>query len=221
MLFRARSLSYLFLKKFVKNMDIELRKAGKNPKYEISNIRFEHDSGAYMTIWFDIGGPAFAEPEAMKNMYVDLSDLLDCLPSEQNRFYRSFAAVRAGRVTPTALDWDTFLRGYIDQRVDLRAEEQVRLGWMNERRKRQSEESDTGTTDWANLSREDASPSWDDVAHAVIESLNDTAVRLYPELLDCGPEHTEQLREVLESHGERLANQLYALARSVRQVREN
>ena len=174
-----------------------------------------------MTVWFDIGGPAFTEPDAMKNMYVDMSDLLDCLPSEQNRFYRSFAARRAGRLVPTALDWDTFLRGYIDRCVDLHAEEQVRLGWMNERRKRQSEAPDTGSTEWAMLSQEDAAPSWDDVAHAVIESLNDTAVRLYPEFLDCGPEHTEQLREVLESHGERLANQLYALARRVRQARGN
>lgn len=200
---------------------VEARKMVGNPHYEITDIRFEHERGGYMTVWFDIGGAAFAEPDAMKNMYVGLSDLLDNLLAGQSRFSRTFSAVRAGHMAPAALDWDAFLRGYVDRCVDLRAEERVRLGWMAERRKRQNEAPDAPATDWAALSREEASPSWDDVAHAVIESLNDTAVRLYPELLDCSPEYNEQLREILESHGERLANQLYALARSVRQARGN
>lgn len=207
----------------LKNMPTEARMASDNPKYEITDIRFEHESGGYMTVWFNIGGAAFAEPDAMKNLYVGFDELMDSRASEQGLFKRAMPQLRPGKpgiAIPTALDWHSFLRGYIDRCVDLRAEEKMRLGWMQERQKR-SETNDFSETDWTAFSEEDLSPSWDDVAHAVIDSLNDTAVRLYPELLDCSPEYNEQLREVLESHGERLANQLYALARSIRQARGN
>jgi hypothetical protein len=205
-------------------MVIEARKASDNPQYEITDIRFEHESGGYMTVWFNIGGAAFAEPEAMKNLYVGFDELMECLPSAQKRFKCAMPqrqTVKPGIALPIALDWHCFLRGYIDQCVDLRAEEKMRLGWMQERLKRSNESSGDGVSDLIVFSEEEISPTWDDVAHAVINSLNDTAVELYPELLDCDPEYNEQLREVLESHGERLANQLYALARSVRQARGN
>ena len=210
-------------------MAVEVGKVPENPVYNIADIRFEHEAGGYVTIWFDIDGPSFEEPEVMKNIFVGFDDFLDNLKAQQLAFFNTLNEKQVEQhwqwlehLDASGFDWKRYLRGYIDQCVDLRAAEKVRLGWMNDRRARQEAPEQTPEqAEWLELTGSmdtDHQPTWDDVAHAVIDRLNDTAIDLYPELLDCTPEDNQRLREILESHGERLANQLYALARSVREA---
>ena len=210
-------------------MQVDVRKDLDNPDYNISDIRFEHETGGYVTIWFNIEGPSFVEPEAMKNIFIGFDAFLDNLKVQQPSLHNALTengAAQDGQwlelLDAAGFDWNEHLRRYINQCLDLRAEEKVRLGWLQERRARLADPTVLEQqNDWLELTGSmdaDTQPSWDDVAHAVIERLNDTAMDLYPELLDCSPEDNQRLREMLESHGERLANQLYALARSVRET---
>ena len=202
-----------------------------NPAYTVADIRFEHEAGGYVTIWFDVEGPSFAEPEAMRNLFIGFGDFLRNLKEQQPALHNALTENRVteqwqwlDRLDAAGFDWNEHLRRYIDNCLDLEAAEKERLGWLNERRARAADPTQLHhPADWleqAELSEPDAHPTWDDVAHTVIERLNDTAMDLYPELLDCSAEDNQRLRDILESHGERLANQLFALARTVRQTRE-
>lgn len=207
----------------------EVVKVLDNPVYDIADIRFEHEADGHVTIWFDIEGPSFAEPEAMKNVFIGFDEFLENLEEQQYSLHTTLTENGAAEdrqwlehLDAAGFDWNEHLRRYIDNRLDLRAAEKIRLGWLHDRRARLTTTPDQlqQQADWLELTgnaEAETQPTWDDVAHAVIDRLNDTAIDLYPELLDCSPEDNQRLREMLESHGERLANQLYALARSVRE----
>ncbi len=196
--------------------------------YTISNIRFEPEVGGYVTIWFDLGGQPFAEPEAMANMFIEFEALLDDIAREYPALYAVLAdgpqehGILMERLEAAGFDWPEHLRGYIDRHVDLPAAEKERTGWLLARRERAAGPVAVSAldTEWERLSASAEPlphPSWDDVAHALIDSLNATAVELYPELLDYDTDSNNRLRDMIESHGERLANQLYALTKSVRE----
>lgn len=192
----------------------------------LSNLRFEPEADGYITIWFDLGGPAFAEPEAMQNMFVEFEELLKYLAQHQPEMYAVLAhgspdqAEWLDRLEAAGFNWDEHLLTYIDRNVDMQAVEKERISWLMARRARSGMPVQTlFETDWQRLSAQAEAtqhPSWDDVAHALIDSLNNTAVELYPELLDYDEDGNNRLRDMIESHGERLANQLVALTKSVR-----
>ncbi|MCC6461376.1 MAG: hypothetical protein IT260_12955 [Saprospiraceae bacterium] len=196
------------------------------PDYTISNIRFETETGGYVTLWYDLGGSAFAEPEAMANMLLDFDEFLQFL-SEQHPDILGPVASRPDthpawlqQFEASQFHWETYLRQYIHRHVDLVAAERERTGWLLARRARAADSSqDILNAEWDLLSAQaerSPHPSWDEVAHALIASLNDTAVGLYPEMLDFSDQDNAALREIFESHGERLANQLVALTTRVR-----
>ena len=194
--------------------------------YSLSNIRFEPAQDGFATIWFDLGGEAFAEPQAMKNVYVEFHVFLEYLEKEHPAMHAVLANELPGhddwieRLEAANFDWEGHLKIYLDRHVDLSALEEERLKWLNNRNIRADDpETAAFEADWLQLSsqaEESAEPSWDDVMHALVDSLNDTVVDLYPEVLDFSDENTARLREMFESHGERLANQLVALTRSVK-----
>lgn len=198
------------------------------PFYTISNIRLEHEEGGYVTIWFDLGGTVFTEPEAMTNMFVEHSTLMEFLEKEHPAHFHALAAAteaKTDRLNAANVDWESPLRVYIDRNIDLNVVQKERLEWFYARRARaadpdiQQELED----DWEHLTQQAEPlphPTWDDVAHALIDSLNATAVELYPEVLDYDADGNSRLKDIIESHGERLANQLVALTRSVRQEEE-
>jgi hypothetical protein len=64
--------------------------------------------------------------------------------------------------------------------------------------------------------KEEEDKTWDNVAHEIIEGLNRSSLKLYPELYALSPEAANRLREIFESHGGRLANELYGFVRSLR-----
>ncbi len=196
--------------------------------YIISNIRFEQEQGGYVTIWFDLGGSIFAEPAAMANMFIEFELLLKNIAQSDPDLYAVLTeapqepAVLLERLNTAGFDWPINLRSYIDRNIDLRAVEKERGAWLRARHERaEASHSDSQfDAEWKSLSAQAdplPHPSWDDVAHALIDSLNATAVELYPELLDYDSDNNNRLRDMLESHGERLANQLYALTKSVRE----
>ncbi|MFN4253862.1 MAG: hypothetical protein ACK4Q5_02510 [Saprospiraceae bacterium] len=48
--------------------------------FAVENIRFDVEPGGNAaTIWFDLTGQRFAEPEAMTNLFVDFDDFLEDL----------------------------------------------------------------------------------------------------------------------------------------------
>lgn len=195
--------------------------------FTLSNLRFEPESDGYITVWFDLDGPAFEEPEAMTNMFVEFDELLKHVAQHHPAMYEVLADGSPGhsawleRLEAADFDWSEHLLTYIDRNLDIRAMEKERISWLLARRAR---EEGTATqvqfdADWQRLSAQAEPvphPSWDDVAHAFINSLNNTAVELYPELLDYNEDGNNRLRDMIESHGERLANQLVALTTSVR-----
>lgn len=204
----------------------------ENTPYSIANIRFEIEPKGYATIWFDLGGPAFAEPEAMANMFVELGAFLQFLAHQQPALYAALLPEGAfthgdwlERLETANFDWDISLRAYIDRHLNLQAAEQERVGWLHARRARAANAAQQQLeADWSRLSAQaepNAQPTWDDVVHALIDNLNATAVELFPELLEYGADDTSRLRDMIESHGERLANQLVALTRSVQKDREH
>lgn len=198
--------------------------------YNIFNIRFEIETGGYVTIWFDLDGPAFAEPEAMKNMFVEFDKFLDYLKQQTPALYEALTSGASGhelwleRLEDAGFDWNEHLQHYVDRHIDLDAAEKKRLEWLEARRTRQADPAgQQAEAGWNHLSSQAEpleNPTWDDVVHAIIAGLNDVAVELYPEVMDFGPDDNARLREMFESHGERLANQLYALARSVREEKQ-
>ena len=111
-------------------MAVEVGKVPENPAYNIADIRFEHEAGGYVTIWFDIDGPSFEEPEVMKNIFVGFDEFLDNLKAQQLALYNTLNEKRVEqhwqwleRLDASGFDWKRYLRGYIDQCVDLRAAE--------------------------------------------------------------------------------------------------
>lgn len=194
--------------------------------YSVTNIRFEPESGGYVTIWFDLCGPAIAEPEAMTNMFVEFGDFLKYLAQRQPEMHEVLSdgeaehGIRVERLEAAGFDWEEHLRGYLDNCFDLRKVEKERVAWLKARRTRVSDHQlQSEWTELASLAESNPNPTWDDVVHAIINSLNATAVELYPELLDFDTDGNNQLRDIIESHGERLANQLVALTGSVRKER--
>ena len=114
-------------------MAVEVGKVPENPAYNIADIRFEHEAGGYVTIWFDIDGPSFEEPEVMKNIFVGFDEFLDNLKAQQQALYNTLNEKRVEqhwqwleRLDASGFDWKRYLRGYIDQCVDLRAAEKPR-----------------------------------------------------------------------------------------------
>ncbi|MBK8196327.1 MAG: hypothetical protein IPK76_25175 [Lewinellaceae bacterium] len=200
---------------------------GEDISYNIFNIRFEVENGGYATIWFNLDGPAFETPEAMENMFVDFDSFLEYLKRQEPELIEALGndtkrhETLLERLELSDLDWNEHLRRYLEMHVDLKAAEKERLEWLHSRKARlQDPDTRTAEADWLALSAQaepSKHPSWDDVAHAIITSLNETTVSLYPEVLDFSPENNARLREIFESHGERLANQLYALTRLVRE----
>ncbi len=195
--------------------------------FTLSNLRFEPESDGYITVWFDLGGPAFEEPEAMTNMFVEFDELLKHLSQHHPAMYEVLADGSPGhsawleRLEAADFDWNEHLLTYIDRNLDIRAMEKERISWLLARRAREEGPATQVQfdADWQRLSAQAEPvphPSWDDVAHAFINSLNNTAVELYPELLDYNEDGNNRLRDMIESHGERLANQLVALTKSVR-----
>lgn len=202
-------------------------KTGEDISYNIFNIRFEIENGGYATIWFNLDGPAFKTPEAMENMFVDFDSFLEYLKRHEPELHEALGndtkhhEILLERLELSDMDWNEHLRRYLEMHVDLKAAEKERLEWLHSRKARlQDPDTRTAEADWLALSAQaepSAHPSWDDVAHAIITSLNETTVGLYPEVLDFSPENNARLREIFESHGERLANQLYALTKLVRE----
>lgn len=202
----------------------------ENMAYFVNNIRFELEAAGYATIWFDLGGPAFSEPEAMTNMFVEFEPFLEDLKRMQPAFRETLAgegdihhSTLLERLEAADFDWEGCLHSYIDRHINLYEAEQERVRWLLARRARAAKTAQQQMEDdWVRLSAEaeiSPFPTWDDVAHSIIDSLNATAVKLYPELLDYDADGNSRLRDMIESHGERLANQLVALTRDVRKNR--
>ncbi len=59
--------------------------------FTLSNLRFEPESDGYITVWFDLGGPAFEEPEAMTNMFVEFDELLKHVAQHHPAMYEVLA----------------------------------------------------------------------------------------------------------------------------------
>lgn len=203
-------------------------KQSASPAYAVSNIRFEPEEGGFATIWFDLDGASFAEPEAMRNMFVEFGAFQEHLtghhpaPGEMPSSGPAGQMTEIDRLESANFDWAQHLCHYIEEQVDVDAAYRERLGWLKARQARAAgAEPEQAESEWQRLTiqAETASPypSWDDVVHALIDSLNATAVELYPELLDYDKDGNNRLRDMIESHGERLANQLVALTRSVRE----
>ena len=201
-----------------------------NTSYNIFNIRFEVETGGYATIWFNLDGPGFAEPEAMENMFIEFDAFLEYLKQQNPSMYDALASGASGhelwleRLDSAGFDWNEHLLQYIDQHIDLVAAEKERMKWLEARRLRKADtEEQQLEAGWGRLSSQAEpleGPTWDDVVHAIITGLNDVAVELYPEVMEFGPEDNARLREMFESHGERLANQLFALTKSVNEERQ-
>lgn len=229
--FYAReSLSYHFSEKYAFMPDLMDTKIQTDTSYKIFNIRFEIETSGHATIWFNLDGPAFEEPEAMENMFVEFDRFLGYLEHQSSHIYEALVGEASShetwleRLETADFDWNEHLRRYIDRHVDLEAAEKKRMEWLHARRVRQEGPKEQKLeTGWLHLSSQaepSGDPTWDDVVHAIIAGLNDTATELYPEVLDFGKEDNARLREMLESHGERLANQLYALTKSVREEQQ-
>lgn len=197
--------------------------------YVISNIRFEGEEFGSGALWFDLGGPAFREPEAMANMFVEADLFVQHLQLRQSNLHRAPKADApvvcgdwARRLESAGFNWTGHLRAYIDEYLNLPALEQERLVWLYARRERTECLTPAPFYEWETWQADAATqPSWDDVMHALVNSLNSTALELYPEMLEYTAEHNNQLREIFESHSERLANQLVALADRVRREQES
>lgn len=189
----------------------------------VENIRFEITPGGHVTIWFDLSGARFAEPEAMTNILVDLDDFLADLSLH---FPALHAQARGNAVQKSvlrhdrmlerldagAIDWPDQLHGFVERRFDLDQTETERIGWLHDRRRRAAD------ADWERLTKKAASPdpSWDEVANRLIDGMNTAVMELYPELLETDAGTNSRLREILESHMGRLANEVVGLVQEER-----
>jgi len=194
-----------------------------NIDYRVENIRFEIADGGHATIWFDLKGARFDEPEAMANMLVDFDDFL-------KDFSRHFPAIYAKahgdslqksdtrhdqileRLDAQVINWPKVLHGFVERQFDLEQTENERVGWLHDRRRRAAD------ADWEKLTKKAAStdPSWDEVANRLIDEMNAAVMDMYPELLDTDAETNSRLREILESHMGRLANEVVGLVQEGR-----
>lgn len=79
--------------------------------FTLSNLRFEPESDGYITVWFDLGGPAFEEPEAMTNMFVEFDELLKHVAQHHPAMYEVLADGSPGhsawleRLEAADFDW--------------------------------------------------------------------------------------------------------------------
>jgi hypothetical protein len=184
--------------------------------FQVENIRFEIAGGGRATIWFDLTGPRFTEPEAMTNMLVDfedfLADLLLHAPALYARAQGDTPEMVLERLDEQAINWPQQLQGFVERQVDLEQAENERVGWLQTRRRRAAD------AEWEKLAQKAAStdPSWDEVANRLIDEMNAAVVDMYPELLDADAETNARLREILESHMGRLANEVVGLVQEGR-----
>lgn len=191
--------------------------------YEVENIRFDVEPGGAATIWFDLTGRRFKEPEAMTNMFVDFDDLLEDMLLEDPALYASAKGplVRKSaarheqmleRLNAEAIDWPIHLHGYLDRQVDIQITEHERVGWLTQRRQRSADPA------WQSLSTagQNPDPSWDEVANRLIDDMNTAVIALYPELGETTQEMNDLLRETLEFHMHRLANEVVGLVKKSR-----
>lgn len=189
----------------------------------VENIRFEIAPGGYATIWFDLKGTRFAEPEAMANILVDFDDFLADLSLHSPTLHAQASgnslrksAIRHDeileRLDAQAINWPDQLHGFVERQFDLEQAEKERIGWLHDRQRRSADAS------WEKLTKKAASadPSWDEVANRLIDEMNAAIVDLYPELLDADADTNNRLREILESHMGRLANEVVGLVQEVR-----
>lgn len=188
--------------------------------FQVRNIRFEIAAGGRATIWFDLAGPRFTEPEAMTNMLVDfedfLADLLLHAPVLHARAQGDTPELVLERLDAQAINWPHQLHGFVERQFDLEQMENERVGWLHARQRRAAD------ADWEKLAKKAAStdPSWDEVANRLIDEMNAAIVDMYPELLDADAEANSRLREILESHMGRLANEVVGLVQEGRKKGE-
>lgn len=192
--------------------------------YEVENIRFDVEPGGAATIWFDLTGRRFAEPEAMTNMFVDFDDFLQDMLLEDPALYASAKGTSArknagrhdqmlDRLNAGAINWPIRLHAYLDRQMDIQVTENERVGWLRQRRERSADPA------WQTLSvaGQNQDPSWDEVANRLIDDMNTAVIALYPELGDATPEMNDRLRETLEFHMHRLANEVVGLVKKSRE----
>ena len=72
--------------------------------------------------------------------------------------------------------------------------------------------------EWQHLSAaaQNRDPSWDQLANRLIDDMNTAVTELYPELNDASGMVNDQLRDVLEFHMHRLANEVVGLVKKGR-----
>jgi len=197
-----------------------------NVDYRVENIRFEIADGGSATIWFDLKGTRFAEPEAMANMLVDFDDFLADLSLNSPALHAQAkgnslrkSAIRHDeileRLDAQAINWPDQLHDFVERQFDLEQTENERVGWLHDRRRRAAD------ADWEKLTKKAAStdPSWDEVANRLIDEMNAAVIDMYPELLDTDADTNNRLREILESHMGRLANEVVGLVQEERKRR--
>lgn len=185
----------------------------EQPDFMVENIRFDMEEGDCTAIWFDLTGQRFSEPEAMANMLVDFDDFMnDLQKNNPDLHHRAAQAAFSGKgqeslvacLDAELIDWNTSLHLFVDRNIDLQAAETTRMGWLQARRSRETDQ------DWVQLevAAQNTDPSWDEVANRLIEDMNLAAVALYPEINDVSAQENRKLREILEFHMHRLANEL-------------
>jgi hypothetical protein len=194
--------------------------------FQVENIRFEITPGGHATIWFDLSGARFAEPEAMANMLVDLDDFLADLSLHSPALHAQTKDILQKtdtrheaileRLDAQAINWPDQLHGFVERQFDLEQAEKERIGWLHDRQRRAADAS------WEKLTKKAASadPSWDEVANRLIDEMNAAVVDLYPELLNTDADTNNRLREILESHMGRLANEVVGLVQEGRKKGE-
>jgi hypothetical protein len=193
----------------------------------VENIRFEITPGGHATIWFDLSGARFVEPEAMTNILVDLDDFLADLSlhfpalhaqARGNSLQKSASRHdrMLERLEAEAINWPDQLHGFVERQFDLEQTENERVGWLHDRQRRAAD------ADWERLTKKSTSddPSWDEVANRLIDGMNAAVMELYPELLDTDADTNNRLREILESHMGRLANEVVGLVQEGRKKGE-
>lgn len=198
--------------------------------YSIQSLHFEVEDGGNATIWFDLDGARFPQPEAMVNMYVGFDDFLSYLQTAKPGLYLELVpdACRQPRhddliraLDSQVFDWDTHLHTFLDEHFDLESAATCRLGWLRDRLVRESAAEDAATEGWALLHAaqqqpDTGAPTWDDLKHTIVHHLNKATVRIFPAFRQADADTSGRLREILESYGDRLANEIFMLAKEIR-----
>lgn len=188
--------------------------------FAVENIRFDVEPGGNAaTIWFDLTGQRFAEPEAMTNLFVDFDDFLEDLQAHDPALFaeakdrpKARHARTLDRLNAQHINWPDSLHGYVARQINIQAAENERLVWLSERRARAADPA------WASLTAagQNTDPSWDEVANHLLESMNTAIVNLYPELEAASSDTNAGLRETLEFHMHRLTNEVVGLVQESR-----